>query len=113
MQQVCQRKGVPTIDLFAESSFNSTTWAVYTNNASATNQYTYRGEFANVGSLPAGVLNDVARVVGVENAYIHNGSSYVLGSTPFPYNTDQLHPSTLGHARISNLSISKIRSVIS
>lgn len=113
MKQVCERKGIPTIDLFSDSGFNSTTWGIYTSNALATNSYTYRGEFASFGALPSGVLNDAARVVGVANAYIHNGTTWVLGATPYPYNTDQLHPGTLGHSRIANLCVAKIKSIIS
>jgi lysophospholipase L1-like esterase len=113
MKQVCERKGIPTIDLFAESGFNSTTWAIYTDNALATNQYVYKGVFASVAALPAGVLNDGATVTGQYNGYIHDGTNWIVGPTPFPWNTDQLHPSTLGHARIANLCVAKIKSTIS
>lgn len=111
LKKVCQRKSVPIINLYELSGINEYTWDVFSATSLPTNGYTYKGEFANIGSLPIGVLNDVARVVGTANAYVHNGTSWNLGTVPYPYNSDQLHLSENGNKRIADIIVSQLKTI--
>jgi len=112
LEKVCERKGVPLINLYKNSGINEFTWNIYGGSNSATNQYTYIGEFASIELLPSGTLNQAARVVGVAYAYIHNGTQWVYGSNPYPWNADQLHLSEAGHARIASIISSNLKTII-
>ena len=112
MKKVCEINGIPTIDLFTDIGWNQYTWSKYTLNELSTNEYTYIGEFATVEDLPVGTLNNAARVVGVNNAYIFT-TLWELSTSPFPWNSDQLHPNSEGHNKIANHIIAKIKSLVS
>lgn len=101
IKTVAQANNVAVCDLWHESGINRRTWSVFGAQKSAVNEqyakYQLDASGKAVGSTPQ-------RYVNGQSYYQKRNGSVVLekytGSSPYPFNGDQLHCSTEGYARI-------------
>ena len=106
---VCNYNNIPVCDLWHNSGINRFTWSIYGANPNAVNdQYTkYKldAQGQTVGTTPL-------KYVKGQSYYQNRNGQVVLeeytGSSPYPFNGDQLHCSDLGYARIGECIVGTI-----
>lgn len=106
---VAQANNVAVCDLWHESGINRRTWSVFGAQKNAVNEqyakYQLDASGKVVGSTPQ-------RYVNGQSYYQKRNGSIVLekytGSSPYPFNGDQLHCSTEGYARIGECVVGSV-----
>ena len=106
---MAQANNVAVCDLWHESGINRRTWNVFGAQKNAVNEqyakYQLDASGKVVGSTPQ-------RYVNGQSYYQKRNGSIVLekytGSSPYPFNGDQLHCSTEGYARIGECVVGSV-----
>ena len=106
---VCNYNNIAVCDLWHNSGINRFTWSVYGSNPNAVNEqytkYELNAQGEIVGSTPL-------RYVTGQSYYQWRDGVVVLekytGASPYPFNSDQLHCSDLGYARIGECVVGSI-----
>ncbi len=109
IKAVSQANNVAVCDLWHESGINRRTWGVFGAQKNAVNEqyakYQLDASGKVVGSTPQ-------RYVNGQSYYQKRNGSIVLekytGSSPYPFNGDQLHCSTEGYARIGECIVGAV-----
>lgn len=106
---VCNYNNIPVCDLWHNSGINRFTWSIYGANPNAVNdqytKYELNAQGQTVGAIP------LKYVKGQSYYQIRNGQVVLeeyTGSSPYPFNGDQLHCSDLGYARIGECIVGSI-----
>lgn len=109
IKAVAQVNNVAVCDLWHESGINRRTWSVFGAQKNAVNEqyakYQLDASGRVVGSVPQ-------RYVNGQSYYQKRNGSIILekytGSSPYPFNGDQLHCSTEGYARIGECVVGSV-----
>ena len=109
IKAVAQANNVAVCDLWHESGINRRTWSVFGAQKNAVNEqyakYQMDASGRVVGSAPQ-------RYVNGQSYYQKRNGSIILekytGSSPYPFNGDQLHCSTEGYARIGECVVGSV-----
>lgn len=109
IKAVAQANNVAVCDLWHESGINRRTWSVFGAQKNAVNEqyakYQLDASGRVVGSVPQ-------RYVNGQSYYQKRNGSIILekytGSSPYPFNGDQLHCSTEGYARIGECVVGSV-----
>lgn len=101
IKTVAQANNVPVCDLWHDSGINSRTWSVFGAQKNAVNDQYAKYPLDSAGNVTGSTPQ---RYANGQSYYQKRNGSVVLekytGTSPYPFNGDQLHCSSAGYARI-------------
>lgn len=109
IKEICNYNNIPVCDLWHNSGINKFTWTIYGANPNPVDERYTKYQ-----------LNENGEVVGTSPMRYVKGNSYYqirdgqvvleeyTGASPYPFNGDQLHCSSLGYARIGECIVGSI-----
>ena len=106
---ICNYNNIPVCDLWHNSGINRFTWTIYGSNSNAVNEQYTKYELNAQGQVIG--LNPLRYTTGNSYYQIRDGKVVLeeyTGSSPYPFNGDQLHCNDLGYARIGECIVGSV-----
>lgn len=109
IKAICNYNNIPVCDLWHNSGINKFTWSIYGNSPSSVNDNYTKYELNSTGQVIG--TTPLRYITGGFYYQIRNGVAVFekyTEASPYPFNGDQLHCSTLGYYQIGECIVGSI-----